>query len=206
MLNIIIGGKLKDEQQLIGSSALPANAVQFKEGEDITEVLKTGGVIGLPVLIAMLGIGIARLSEFDCSITFDLRFACVAITTMILFKLFIYVHEIIHCIFYPAKGRKVIWKDVRSGAYLAYCDMEVSRLRFIVINLAPAVLLGLFSFVLWYVSVPVLMDEIALCWFLFSWISVAVSVGDLTNIYNTIKQVPKDARVKNHGYHSYWIR
>lgn len=205
MLNIVIGGKLRDEQQLIGSSVLPANAVQFNEGEDITEVLKTGGSIGLPILIVMLGIGIYRLSNFDCKIALDLKFACIAIAAIILFKVSIYIHEIIHCIFYPLKGRKVIWKDVKSGAYLAYCSMEVSKLRFIVISFAPAVMLGLFSFVLWYLSVPVLMDEIALCWFLFSWISVAVSVGDFTNIYNTIKQVPKNAKVKNHGYHSYWI-
>lgn len=205
MLNIVIGGKLKDEQQLIESSVLPANAVQFEEGEDITEVLKTGGLIGLPILIVMLGVGIYRLSNFDCKVTFDFKFACIAITTIILFKVFIYIHEIIHCIFYPAKGRKVIWKDVKSGAYLAYCGMEVSKIRFIIISLAPAVIIGLFSFVLWYIYVPVLMDEIALCWFLFSWISVAVSVGDFTNIYNTIKQVPKEAKVKNHGYHSYWI-
>ena len=202
MFNIVIGGKLTNEQQLIESSVLPANAVQFEEGEDITEVLKTGGLIGLPILIVMLGAGIHRLSNLDCKVTFDFKFACIAIATIILFKIFIYIHEIIHCMFYPLKGRKVIWNDVKSGAY---CDMEVSKIRFIIISLAPAVIIGLFSYALWYIFVPVLMNEIALCWLLFSWISVAVSVGDFTNIYNTIKQVPKGAKVKNYGYHSYWI-
>lgn len=205
MFNIVIGGKLTNEQQLIESSVLPANAVQFEEGEDITEVLKTGGLIGLPILIVMLGAGIHRLSNLDCKVTFDFKFACIAIATIILFKIFINIHEIIHCMFYPLKGRKVIWNDVKSGAYLAYCDMEVSKIRFIIISLAPAVIIGLFSYALWYIFVPVLMNEIALCWLLFSWISVAVSVGDFTNIYNTIKQVPKGAKVKNYGYHSYWI-
>ena len=205
MFNIVIGGKLTDEQQLTESSVLPVNAVQFEEGEDITEVLKTGGLIGLPILIVMLSAGIYRLSNLDCKVTFDFKFACIAIATIILFQAFIYIHEMIHCMFYPLKARKVIWKDVKSGAYLAYCDMEVSKIRFIILSLAPAVVIGLFSYILWLVFLPILMDEIALCWLLFSWISVAVSVGDFTNVYNTIKQVPKGAKVKNYGYHSYWI-
>lgn len=206
MFNIVMGGKLTNEQQLIESSELPANAVQFKEGEDITEVIKTGGLIGLPILLVMLGAGIYRLSNLNCKVTFDFGFVCIALITVILFQVFIYIHEMIHCIFYPTEARKTIWKDVKSGAYLAYCDREVSKIRFIVISLAPAVVIGVLSYILWYIFAPVLMDEIALCWLLFSWISVAAAVGDFTNVYNTIKQVPKGAKVKNYGYHSYWIK
>lgn len=106
---------------MIESSELPANAVQFKEGEDITEVIKTGGLIGLPIQLVMLVVGIYRLSNLNCKVAFDFRFACIAIITVILFQVFIYIHEMIHCIFYPTEARKTIWKDVKSGAYLAYC-------------------------------------------------------------------------------------
>lgn len=205
MFHITIKGNLKNEQQLIESSELPENAVQFKEGNEITDVLKIGGLIGLPILLVMLVVGIDRLSSINCKITLNLQFACIVIATLILFKVFIYIHEIIHCIFYPTGAKKYIWKDVKSGAYLAYCDAEVSKMRFIIISLAPVVLIGLFSYILWYIFAPVLMNEIALCWLLFSWISVASSVGDFTNVYHTLKQVPKGARVRNYGYHSYWI-
>lgn len=205
MFNIVFAGKLEDEKQLIESSILPVNAVRYDEGEDITEVLKIGGLLGLHILFIMLVIGIFRLSSFDCKITFDLKFVCIAIITIILFKTSIYLHEFIHCLFYPLNIRKVIWKDIKSKAYLAYCDKEVSKLRFIIISFAPLLIIGIFNFLLWYMYIPYLIDEIALCWFLFTWLSLAISVGDLTNIYNTIKQVPKGKKVKNYGYHSYWI-
>lgn len=95
MFHITIKGNLKNEQQLIESSELPENAVQFKEGNEITDVLKIGGLIGLPILLVMLVVGIDRLSSINCKITLNLQFACIVIATLILFKVFIYIHEII---------------------------------------------------------------------------------------------------------------
>ena len=39
-----------------------------------------------------------------------------------------------------------------------------------------------------------------------TWIMIIMSMGDFTNIYNAIRQVPKGAKIFNYGLHSYWLK
>jgi len=39
-----------------------------------------------------------------------------------------------------------------------------------------------------------------------SWLMIATGIGDYVNIYNAIRQVPKEGKVINYGLHSFWIK
>ena len=86
-----------------------------------------------------------------------------------------------------------------------YCEEKVSKLRFILMSLAPALVLGILPFLIWYVVAPFLSVEVSVCWALMSFTMTASAVGDFVNVYHAIRQVPKHAKIFNYGFHSFWI-
>ena len=116
-----------------------------------------------------------------------------------------FIHEYIHAILYPLKSKKTIWKYTSNGAYFIYCNTKISKLRFIVISLAPMILLGIIPFVIWLFIADKIDLTISVVYVIMTWIMVFFAMGDLANVYNTIRQVPKNAKVFNYGLRSYWI-
>ena len=101
---------------------------------------------------------------------------------------------------------KAIWKLQEQGAYFVYCDETVSKERFIVLSIAPAIILGIIPFV----GVLIFAESISAACIIATWIvsliMTVMAIGDFANIYNAIKQVPKGAKVFNYGMHTYWMR
>ena len=205
MFNIRIKGKYKNEEQLIHGKELPTGAVQFKEGETIREAFNLGFLLSLPIMIPMIAISIVRCSKMEKQLEFGVSFVVAAVITLLLGQILTYVHEFIHAIFYPKEAEKDIWKDSSQGAYFVYCDARVSKCKFIVLCLAPCVILGIVPFAIWYMIAPLLNVEWVIWIMVLTWMLTFMSMGDFANAYNAIKQVPKDAKIFNYGMHSYWI-
>ncbi|WP_075720769.1 DUF3267 domain-containing protein [Roseburia sp. 499] len=205
MFNIHIKGKFENEAQLLQGKELSQKAVQFKEGRTLLEAFRLGFVLSLPIMLPMVILSVIRCSELDKHLEFDGSLIVAIVITVLLRQVLIYLHEFIHAIFYPKEAEKTVWKDLKQGAYFVYCDAEVTKIRFIVLCLAPSIILGIIPFFIWYIVAPILEAEWIICIMVLTWMMTFMSMGDFANVYNAIRQVPKNAKVFNHGMHSYWI-
>ena len=206
MLNIKIMGKYEDESQLIEGKVLPDGAVGFREGKSLRDAFGLGLVLSLPIMIPMVILSIRRLWSLDKEVEVNIYFAVVAIAMIVLGWVLTYAHEFIHAILYPKKSMKTIWKVPEQGAVFVYCDAMVSKSRFVVISLAPVVILGIIPFLIWYIIAPVLSREWNIGILMIIWRMTFAAIGDYANVFNAIRQVPKGAKVFNYGMHSYWLR
>lgn len=66
------------------------------------------------------------------------------------------------------------------------------------------IILGIIPFILWLFIADKIDLIISLVYVFLTWIMIFFAMGDLANVYNTIKQVPQNAKVFNYGLHSYW--
>lgn len=117
-----------------------------------------------------------------------------------------YVHEMIHGLFYPLHAEKLIGRTLEQGAYFVFCAEPVSRMCFIALCIVPAVILGILPFVILLIFAESIPPAYTAAIWMDALIMTVGAIGDFANIFNTIKQVPKGAKVLNYGMHSYWMR
>ncbi|SFA70804.1 Putative zincin peptidase [Acetitomaculum ruminis DSM 5522] len=205
MFNIHLKGKFRSEEDLKEGRELPYNAIMYDEGDNIWEVFFTGFICGIPVFALMLAIIVFRFKTLNFFLHFNIETMIVFTVTLIINYLLQYVHEIIHAFFYPKESEKEIWKYPEQGAWFIYCDALMNRNRFIAMCLAPAIILGIIPFIIWIFIANYLPSLYNIC-FVFSCVLLVLgAIGDFGNVYNTLTQVPKKAKVMNYGLHSFWI-
>ena len=203
MLNIRYKGKYKDEKQLKEDSTLYKNAIMFEEEATVTEAFKKGTLLSLPIFLVMLVLAIVMIRINHIKFSYDILH--LAISSMLLLPL-LYVHEIIHALTFPIKEKKDIYSKPQEMALFVYSNALVSKKRFILICLMPALILGILPYTIGIVFINIIPSKFLID---ILYISIAMfmgGIGDFTNVYNTLKQVPKNAKVFNYGYHSYWIK
>lgn len=206
MFNIHWKGKYKSEEDLIQNEKLPNNSVQFKEGENISQAFGLGLLLELPLIIPIIIITIMRFKSMNIILDMNIKTGIVFAITIIIMQLLTYIHEIIHAMFYSKKAEKTIWKYPEQGAYFIYCNEKVSKIRFIILCIAPTVILGIIPFFIWLLFANKIPMPFNLSFVFITWIMIIMSMGDFTNIYNAIRQVPKGAKIFNYGLHSYWLK
>ena len=162
-------------------------------------------MLELPVIIPIMFLTILKIQSMEGHIVFNLKTIFVIAAAFLVNYILKFIHEYIHAILYPLKSKKTIWKYTSNGACFLYCNTKISKLRFIVISLAPMILLGIIPFVIWLFIADKIDLTISVVYVIMTWIMVFFAMGDLANVYNTIRQVPKNAKVFNYGLHSYWI-
>lgn len=205
MFQIHYMGKYKDESQLIKNQLYPYQATQFKESDNLNKIFLQGLLIGLPLFIVMFAAGIYRIFSIDYHWILNFHWLTAGIVYFFLMYPLMIIHEVIHALCFPIQARKEIWNYLEQGAMFVYCEEKVSKLRFILMSLAPALILGILPFLIWYVVAPFLSVEVSVCWALMSFTMALSAVGDFVNVYHAIRQVPKHAKIFNYGFHSFWI-
>lgn len=208
MFNIKYMGYYKEETQLINGAALPINAVQFKERNNLSSIFILGAMVGMPFILSMILFAYFKMKEVNYGYTFEFNSVTIItyLVTCFLMVALLFVHEFIHAILFPLKAEKTIWFYPQQGALFVYCNALVSKIRFIVICLAPAMILGVIPFVLWYVFAKQIQMPYSYAIVVISITNVVASVGDFANVYNAIRQVPKGAYIFNYGFHSFWLK
>lgn len=191
---------------MIQGKSLPEKAIPFREGDTISAAFLLGAVLSLPIMIPMIIASLIRFFQLDSQWGLNLHFFIAAALTVFSMQLLTYVHEFIHAALYPKEAVKTIWKDKKHGAYFVYCDAKVSKTRFIILCLAPAVILGILPFFLWLAICPILSTVWRFFTMILTWAMTFMAIGDYANVFNAVRQVPKEAKIFNYGVHSYWIK
>lgn len=202
MFNIKFKGIYKNEEQLIKNSKLPKNAIQFEEENSESEAFKKGLIFAIPIIIIMIAVFIIisklRNVEFKYSIIH-------LIITSFIPILALYIHEIIHALTFPFKYEKEIYSNPKQMSLFVYCDKTVSKVRFIMICLMPTIILAFLPYIISLIITKINI-YLSIDLLIISVVMTLSAVGDFTNVYNTLRQVPKKVLIFNYGYHSFWIK
>ena len=206
MFRIKIKGVYQSESDLTKGKPLLEGAVMFNEGKSLQDAFLKGFLVGLPLILSMILLTILKCRTIDYTIRINGKTGVFFVVMLAVLFLLTYVHELIHALFYPKDAVKTIWKAPMQGAYFVYCDAPVKKSRFILLCAAPAVLLGIVPFIAWYLLADFIPMPYSLAMVFTAWLMTVMSIGDYANIYNTVRQVPKGAKVFQYGMHSYWIK
>jgi len=199
-------GKYKDESQIL-TGQLQKGAIQYKEPNTITRAFCMGGLISLPIIIALIVLILIKIQIWNIQFgNIDVKSLVISvIAATILNQIFIIIHELLHAVSYPQNGIKEIWFKPNELAAFVYYSEAVSKKKFIWICLCPNVILGFIPYILWILSIFDFNIIVSQTTIIFAMFNILGGIGDYLNVYLTIKQVPKNALVQNYGYHSYWF-
>lgn len=194
-----------DHLDKLEHGTLPQNAVCLKEGDTVEEVLTQSLHMFVPVACVLACLSAGRLilgMQWQIGLQADRIIACVGIF-VVSYTLLIFLHEWLHALFYPREALKEVWIYEWSAA-LVYCQAPVKRERFMVMSLAPALILGFVPFALWLVWADAVAADFSLLWMILSWTMIFGGSADYYNFRNVLCQVPRGAQVFNFGLHTYW--
>lgn len=208
MWNIEYKGEIKGDIEKISSGKpLPEGSVMFEEPNSPNKAFALGALLAFPIIALMLGLAIDRIISIhgkpqglkieDFIIPF--------VTCYVLILVSQYVHEYIHAFLLPKNVKKEVYVMVDDRMLFVYCEDRVSKKRFIMSVLGPAVILGLIPYMVWYMIASRLSFPVTSAMLLYSLAMMVCAVGDYLNAYNCARQVPKSGKVFNRGFHSYWI-
>lgn len=198
MRNIKYMGKFTEESQIIRSE-LPLDAVKFKEPKSISKLILYGTFVSTPILILTTILFVLKQGNI-----FELSFFTFFISMALNFPL-MFVHELVHALSFPKEVQTEIWTKFDEAALFVTFYEPITKIRFIMMSLAPAIILGFVPFTLYLMGWFDFNSTLSAIIGLTSWLMILSGVGDYLNVFNAVKQVPKNGFVFNHGIHSYWI-
>ncbi len=209
MWNIEFKGKIKgDIEQISSGEPLPEGSVPFVEPDSSDKAFALGLLFAVPILLLMIVLAIIRILNVygkPSVVSFE-SFIIPQLIALVLLFLFQYIHEYIHAFLFPKYIKKQIYVMPENKMLFVYCEDCITKKNFIIVLLGPAVLLGILPYVTWLAFAQNFSFLVTFSIIMYSLGMVASAVGDYLNVYNTIRQVPKDGKVFNRGFHSYWIQ
>ena len=204
MRNIKFKGIYRDESQL-QKSEMQANGIKFKEPESLNAFMAKGFLCSLALVIAVLciaGFEIYKLLMFsDIGKNEIIQSVVISVIVIVIGQ---FVHELIHALFFPGKDLKEIYISRDFTALFVYCTAAISKILFIVMSLAPNVILGIIPLFIGLLCGGIPIIQIRIVLLLAGCILTIAGIGDYYNVYNAMNQVPKDAVIFSSGMHSYW--
>lgn len=203
MLNIRFKGIYEDEESIKRTSKLRKNSTMFNEEATAQEFGKRSTLFVTPLIVIMIIIALI-VSELK-HVKFSLNPTDIIISIIILIPLAILV-QLIHALTYPKEAEKNFYLIKKDLGIILLSNTPVTKRRYILLCIMPTIILSFIP----YITMLIFMDKLPVKLANFIYIdSIAINIltaGSLLTAYRTIKQVPKDAKVFNHGYHSYWKR
>lgn len=198
-------GALNDFSQLKYGYCPPA-AVPLKEGENFENVIVQAMRQFLPIFFLTAALAVVRLVKgLNWGDTFSIGWIfLVMVLWSVLYFALIVLHELIHAAFFPRRANKDVW-FYQLQAAMVYCNTPVTKKRFIVMSLTPAIVLGFIPYAAWLLWGGIPDAILSIAWGSMAWTMIFGGMGDFYNVRNVLQQVPKDAYVFNYGIHTYWI-
>ena len=201
MLNIKFKGICENEGEIKKNAKLYKNSIMYKEETTIKErIKKSKKFMVLAVIIVMLSILItADLKNIELEFNLvDLLISVLMIIPLML------VFEIIVILLYPLKAKKDLYITKKDSTILLISNSLITKKRFIIICLIPIIVLLVIPYVVVILTMGNIPIKVTKILAILSVEACAFAPLNIMEIYNTIKQVPKGAKIFNYGYHSYW--
>ena len=161
----------------------------------------------LPLFILMIVLIYFKVKDLDYHLSMNIEVIVSFFIVIISVYLLTFVHEVIHALFYPLKSQKEIWKSKKDGAYFVYCEDAISKKRYIIMVLAPMFILGIIPFIIWLLLPNIIPMPYNIAVVMIFLLMTIVAMGDVSNIYYVLKEVPKKHKLFNYGLlRSFYIK
>lgn len=174
---------------------LPENAVKFKEPKTMTGVNCMAMLFMLPVLFGMI-IAVSLRGCFE-------NFASLNFIGLIISFVMLVPHEFIHALCMGKDAEVYMYYSLKHMMMFVITLSTMSKARFIVMSLMPALVLGVVPFLVGIIFFPdsflggVLMTTGFYC--------AIMGGGDFMNVFNAAVQMPKGSLTQLSGMNSYWF-
>lgn len=208
MFNIKYKGTTKS-YDVLNHGNKPKNAIKFDESISEKAFNRKCYIISLPILLPVIILGIQKFMSLNSLASSDSMFTVIFVDILAILPFFAltFIHELIHCLCFPRKADKEIWVKTKGlFCLLTYCNYPISKIRFIIMNLAPNVILGIFPFILWISGLFDFNVSFSRTIGLVILVLITGGVWDFYNVYLTIKVVPKKANVIICKSNFYWFQ
>jgi hypothetical protein len=160
-------------------------AVQFKEAKDLKQLSKIMFIVALVIIAALLVLTWLRAGEYF-----------IGSGSVILYLLTIIPHELLHAICY--KGDVYLYQNLGRGMVFVSGAERMIKNKFIFKCLLPVTLLGFIPYILFMIN-PELRTLGTL-----GALVIGSAAGDFYNVFNALRQTPKDAWIYNHKENTFW--
>lgn len=174
----------------------PLNAHKIKRPIDILKASVPYGII--PMLLCFACVLYKRSNASE--IIFDFRFMPLS---LVLGFLLMPVHEFLHAICYPANAKVYIGICLKKIAAYAISFCPISKARFIVVSLTPALLgiIPLLVFILTPISCKVVLTLCLVPMFM----GMISPSPDYMDVLHVLRQVPDGAMIRAANDGLYWF-
>lgn len=192
-------GLIKDENiKKYQKGELEKNAVKIKMPKSSSEQMIKALPFLIPVIIVMfLAMFIKTYIAKDMVVK-----GCAIFIGLIIGFVLLSVHELLHAIVYPKKANKYIG-IVKPFSAVALASYPLSKTRFIVMSLLPYIL-GIIPLIYFILSSSSNLILNAILWGM-AFMGLASPYPDAYNVYQVIKQVPKDKKFQFYEDDTYYI-
>jgi len=197
-----IQSKMPETNDRLHITLMDSGWVPLKEPKNLVTAI----ILSIPLMFisTLVSLGIinlfSNLSLAEFGITADSLSFTINLGILLWIVLLLMFHEILHLVFVPnfLKSNKTFVGLTYFGGYVL-SEEEISKARYLVITLAPFVMIS--------VVLPVLLSMIDLLTTTLKFLIVlnaAASSVDLLNVYLITKQVPNKSMIRNNGTKTYW--
>ena len=183
-------GKYNGDENSLPYKEHNPNAIPFKEPKDMKKyslIANLGCVlimIGLVIPFLLMGIKYIPNSKIQM------------VAGGICGGLSMFPHELLHAVCF--KKDVYMYNDLIHGLMFVVGTEDMSKARFIFMCLCPNLILGIIPYILFLIFPQFVGVG------LFGIICIGTGFGDYLNIYNSIRQMPKNSKTYLCGMHSYW--
>ena len=189
-------GFFKSNEQLpIG--VLPANAVKFKEPQNMTKMVIISLIFVLP---AMLGMSLFLIGSYLLHGDLELESTGLG---LLLALLFVFPHEYLHAVCFGKEAEVELFIAPKQLALFVISTQPITKARFILMSLLPNLVSGWLPLAVWMILPynTVFSDHLLT----FSVISILFGLGDYMNVFNAFRQMPNGSMQQLSGFNSYWF-
>ena len=199
-MNLVWKGKFKNVEQLKEAEELPERANKFEEPDSLGWFLLNASIFIIPIVFLLFVVvnfksningGVSVIA--DKNHMYGVVFALIAIIP----------HELLHAVCFPKGSRVEVWYSLKNLAAFVYCSDPMTKKRFVFMSFFPNLVLGFIPMIIW-IFTPVKYELLNINLLYFAGLNILSGMGDYLNMYNAIKQVPKNGTVQNSGFNSYW--
>jgi len=185
-------GQYSGDENSLPRGEHPANAVRFREPEDMKKLAMVGNAGAAVVCVLQLvpvAILIARQSFERLPLW---RFYIGMVAAL----LSLFPHELLHALCF--KKDVYMYTNLKQGLLFVVGPEDMSKGRFIFMSLLPNLVFGFLPYMLFYFFPQAVWPGAlgALC--------IGMGFGDYINVFNALRQMPRGSRTYLYGMHSYW--
>ena len=177
--------------------AIPDHAVKIESRGGSLDGSLPYGILPMLFCFACLFLKVKAFGEFPLDKPY-------ALAGIVLGLCLLPVHELLHAVCCPPGAEVYCGISIRKFAAFCVCHYPMTRRRFIVMSLLPAVL-GLIPLILFLIFPISWKIPSAVCWPA-AMIGLMSPMPDYKDVHNVLRQVPPGAMIQscNHGW--YWFK